>query len=206
MTGSSVKMIGAALAAMCLLAAASASAQTAAPVRVRGTIASINGQDLTVKSRDGNTVAIKLAPDVAVTAVVKADMSDITVGKFVGIAALPQGSEPERALEVLIFPESARGSGEGHYAWDLMPESTMTNATITDAVDKVDGRTLTLKHKDGETRIAVPKDVPIVTFAPGDRALLIADAGVMVPAVKQPDGTMTAARILVGKDGVKPPM
>jgi hypothetical protein len=103
--------------------------------------------------------------------VVKADMSDITVGKFVGIAALPQGSAPERALEVLIFPESARGSGEGHYAWDLMPESTMTNATIADAVDKVEGRTVTLKHKDGETRIAVPKDVPVVTFAPGDSSL-----------------------------------
>jgi outer membrane lipoprotein SlyB len=106
----------------------------------------------------------------------------------------------------LRFPEAARGSGEGHYAWDLMPESTMTNATITESVDKVDGRTLTLKHKDGETRIAVPSDVPIVTFAPGDRNLLVADAGVMVPAAKQPDGTFTASRILVGKDGVKPPM
>jgi outer membrane lipoprotein SlyB len=121
-----------------------------------GSIASINGQDLVVKSRDGANVPIKLAPDYTVTAVVKADMSDITVGKFVGIAALPQGSEAERALEVLIFPESARGSGEGHYAWDLMPESTMTNATITESVDKIDGRTLTLKHKDGTTRIAVP--------------------------------------------------
>lgn len=206
MTGSSVKTVGAALAVICFLAAAAASAQNAPPVRVRGTIATINGQDLTVKSRDGGTVAIKLAPDAAITAVVKADMSDITVGKFVGIAALPQGSEPEKALEVLIFPESARGSGEGHYAWDLMPKSTMTNATIADAVDKIDGRTLTLKHKDGETRITVPKDVPIVTFAPGDRSLLVADAGIMVPAAKQPDGTMTASRILVGKDGVKPPM
>ena len=206
MASSSVRPIGAAFAAICLLAAAAASAQNAPPTRVRGTIASINGQDLVVKARDGANVTIKLAPDYAVTAVVKADMSDITVGKFVGIAALPQGSEPERALEVLIFPESARGSGEGHYAWDLMPESTMTNATVAESVDKVDGRTLTLKHKDGETRIAVPKDVPIVTFAPGDRALLMADAGVMVPAVKQPDGTMTASRILVGKDGVKPPM
>jgi hypothetical protein len=206
MTQAGLRSIGAALAAMGLLAATAASAQNVPPVRVRGTIASINGQDLTVTSRDGSTVAVKLAPDYAVTAVVKADMPDITIGKFVGIAALPQGSEPERALEVLIFPEAARGSGEGHYAWDLMPESTMTNATITESVDKVDGRTLTLKHKDGETRIAVPSDVPIVTFAPGDRNLLVADAGVMVPAAKQPDGTFTASRILVGKDRVKPPM
>jgi outer membrane lipoprotein SlyB len=204
--GSSVSRAGAAFAVVCLFAATTVLAQNAPPTRVRGTIASISGQDLMVKSRDGTTVAIKLAPDFTVTAVVKADMADITVGKFVGIAALPQGSEPEKALEVLVFPEAARGSGEGHYAWDLMPESTMTNATIAEAVDKVDGRTLTLKHKDGETRIAVPKDVPIVTFAPGDRSLLMADAGVMVPAVKQPDGSMTASRILVGKDGVKPPM
>jgi outer membrane lipoprotein SlyB len=206
MTQAGLRSIGAALAAMGLLAATAASAQNVPPVRVRGTIASINGQDLTVTSRDGSTVAVKLAPDYMVTAVVKADMSDIAVGKFVGIAAMPQGSEPERALEVLIFPEAARGSGEGHYAWDLMPESTMTNATITESVDKVDGRTLTLKHKDGETRIAVPSNVPIVTFAPGDRNLLVADAGVMVPAAKQPDGTFTASRILVGKDRVKPPM
>jgi outer membrane lipoprotein SlyB len=206
MTQAGLRSIGAALAAMGLLAATAASAQNVPPVRVRGTIASINGQDLTVTSRDGSTVAVKLAPDYMVTAVVKADMSDIAVGKFVGIAAMPQGSEPERALEVLIFPEAARGSGEGHYAWDLMPESTMTNATITESVDKVDGRTLTLKHKDGETRIVVPSDVPIVTFAPGDRNLLVADAGVMVPAAKQPDGTFTASRILVGKDRVKPPM
>jgi outer membrane lipoprotein SlyB len=206
MMSAGMRTIGMALTMVGFLVASEASAQSAPPTRVRGSIASINGQDLVVKSRDGANVPIKLAPDYAVTAVVKADMSDITVGKFVGIAALPQGSEPERALEVLIFPEAARGSGEGHYAWDLMPESTMTNATIAESVDKIDGRTLTLKHKDGETRITVPKDVPIVTFAPGDRNLLLADAGIMVPAVKQPDGTFTASRVLVGKDGVKPPM
>jgi outer membrane lipoprotein SlyB len=175
-------------------------------MRVRGTIASIDGQNLTVTARDGATVPIKLAADYAVTAVVKADMSDIAVGKYVGIAAMPQGSDAEKALEVLVFPEAARGSGEGHYAWDLAPGSMMTNATIAQAVDKVDGRNLTLKHKDGETQIAVPQDVPIVTFAPGDRSLLMPGAGIMVSVVKQPDGTMTASRVLVGKDGVKPPM
>ncbi len=206
MAGLNLSRAGAAFVMASLLAAATATAQNATPVRVRGTIASLNGQDLVVASREGNAIAIKLAADYAVTAVVKADMSDIAVGKFVGIAALPQGGEPEKAIEVLVFPESSRGSNEGHYAWDLTPESMMTNATIAEAVDKVDGRTLTLKHKDGENRITVPKDVPIVTFAPGDRSLLVAGAGVMVPAAKQPDGTMTAGRILVGKDGVKPPM
>ncbi len=206
MTGLNLGRAGVAFVMASLLAAATATAQNATPVRVRGTIASLNGQDLVVASREGSPIAIKLAADYAVTAVVKADMSDVTVGKFVGIAALPQGSEPEKAIEVLVFPEAARGSNEGHYAWDLTPESMMTNATIAEAVDKVEGRTLTLKHKDGENRITVPKDVPIVTFAPGDRSLLAPGAGVMVPAAKQPDGTMTASRILVGKDGVKPPM
>jgi hypothetical protein len=205
MAGSKLRGTGAALAVLSLLAA-TATAQTAPPMRVRGTIASIDGQNLTVTARDGATVPIKLAADYAVTAVVKADMSDIAVGKYVGIAAMPQGSDAEKALEVLVFPEAARGSGEGHYAWDLAPGSMMTNATIAQAVDKVDGRNLILKHKDGETQIAVPQDVPIVTFAPGDRSLLMPGAGIMVSVVKQPDGTMTASRVLVGKDGVKPPM
>jgi hypothetical protein len=193
--------------AMFAMLAATASAQNAAPsVRVRGTVASIDNQDLTVKSRDGTTVVIKLAPDYGVTAVVNADMSDVAVGKFVGIAAVPQGGESERALEVLVFPESGRGSNEGHYAWDLTPESTMTNATIAEAVDAAGSRDLTLKHKDGTTKITVPTDVPIVTFAPGDRDLVVPGAGILVSAVKQPDGTLTAGRVVVGKDGVKPPM
>jgi uncharacterized protein DUF5666 len=206
MAGLNLRGTGATALAVLSLLAATAAAQTAPPMRIRGTIANIDGQDLTVASRDGATVPIKLAPDYTVTAVVKADMSDVAVGKYVGIAAVPQGNDAEKALEVLVFPEAARGSGEGHYPWDLTPGSMMTNATIAQAVDKVDGRTLTLKHKDGETQIAVPQDVPIVTFAPGDRNLLMPGAGIMVSAARQPDGTLTASRVLVGKDGVKPPM
>jgi outer membrane lipoprotein SlyB len=184
----------------------SALAQSAPAVRVRGTVEGIDGQDLTVKARDGSSVKIRLADDYAVTAVVKADMTDVSVGKYVGIAALPQANDAEKALEVLVLPESARGSGEGHYAWDLTPESMMTNATIASATDQADGRALTLKYKDGENRIIVPTDVPIVTFAVGDRSLLSPGAGILVSALKQPDGTMTASRVVVGKDGVKPPM
>jgi hypothetical protein len=204
--GSITTTAGMALAVFGIVTVTSALAQGAPPVRIRGTIESIDGQDLTVKSRDGSSVKIKLAPDYAVTAVVKAEMTDVIVGKYVGIAALPQANNAEKALEVLVLPESARGSGEGHYAWDLAPESMMTNATIAAAADQADGRALTLKYKDGENRIIVPKDVPIVTFVPGDRALLTPDAGIIVSAVKQPDGTTTASRIVVGKDGVKPPM
>ncbi len=188
------------------LIATQASAQTAPPVRVRGTIETVDGQGLTVKARDGKDVKIKLAADYSVTGVVKASMSDITVGKFVGIASMPQSDGKLKAVEVLVFPEAARGSGEGHYAWDLAPGSMMTNATITSEVADVDGPTLTLKHKDGENSITVPKDVPVVTFAPGDKTLVVPGAHVMVPTTKQADGSLTASRILVGKDGVTPPM
>ena len=204
-----VRAIGVAGISLALLASMTATdvwAQNAAPVRVRGSIESIDGQDLTVKSREGDSVKIKLAPDYAVTAVVKAEMTDVVVGKYVGIAALPQANNAEKAIEVLILPESARGSGEGHYAWDLTPGSMMTNATIAETVDQPDGRALTLKHKDVENRIVVPKDVPIVTFVPGERTLVAPGAGILVSVVKQPDGTMTASRVVVGKNGVNPPM
>ena len=142
----------------------------------------------------------------AVTAVVKADMADITVGKFVGIAALPQGSGPEKALEVLVFPEAARGTGEGHYPWDLQPESMMTNATVATVAKSPDGDVLTLKYKDGTQTIKVKPGTPIVTFAPGDKADAKVGAKVFLGATKGADGSLTAGRLLVGKDGTAPPM
>jgi hypothetical protein len=183
-----------------------AMAQTAPQTRVRGTIETIEGQRLAIKSREGPTVYIKLADNAPVLGVTKASLADIAVGSFVGAAALPQQNGTLKALEVLIFPEAARGSGEGHYAWDLLPESTMTNATVAEAVTGVSGRVLTLKYKDGEQKVVVPPEAPIVTFSPGDRTLLKPGAAVFVPATTQPDGGLTAARILVGKDGVVPPM
>ena len=182
-----IGVAGISLVLLATITVTSVRAQNATPVRVRGSIESIDGQDLTVKSREGNSVKIKLAPDYTVTAVVKAEMTDVVVGKYVGIAAVPQANNAEKAIEVLILPESARGSGEGHYAWDLTPESMMTNATIAETAEQPDGRALTLKHKDGENRVA-----------PG--------AGILVSVVKQPDGTMTASRVVVGKNGVNPPM
>lgn len=205
MTG--MKTRGWVLAAAAALIAFGAAAQTAQPSRVRGTIEKIEGQNLAVKAREGNTVDIKLADNVAVTGVVKAKLADIAVGNFVGIAALPQKDGSLKAIEVLIFPDSARGSGEGHYPWDLLPESTMTNATVADTVSSVNGRVLKLAYKDGEKSILVPAEAPIVTFAPADKSLLKPGAHVFIPATtKQPDGTLTAARVLVGKDGLTPPM
>ena len=183
-----------------------AAAQKAEPTRVRGTITTIEGQNLAVKAREGHVLDIKLADNLAVTGVVKAKLSDIAVGNFVGVAAQPQPDGTLKAQEVLIFPEAARGSNEGHYPWDLTPGGTMTNATVAQEVAGVNGSTLTLKYKGGEKQIVVPAEAPIVTFGPGDRALLRPGAAVFIPAAKQPDGKLTAARILVGKDGVTPPM
>ena len=173
-------------AGLVLLSVGLAAAQV--PIRVRGSIAKVSGQTLTIASRDNSTVNIKMA------------------GTFVGIAGLAQPDGSFRAQEVLIFPESARGAGEGHYPWDLSPGSTMTNATVDVMVERVEGPMLTLKHKGGSVQMAVPPDVPIVTFAPGDRALLQTGAHVFISAQQQPDGTVTAGRALVGKDGLVPPM
>ena len=157
-----------------------ASAQV--PIRIRGTIAKVSGQTLTIASRDNSTVEVRLADTVGVTAVVTAALSDIKTGAFVGAAALPQPDGTFRAQEVLIFPEAGRGTGEGHYPWDLSPGSTMTNATVDAMVERVEEPILTLKHKGGSVTVAVPTDVPIVTFAPGDKAMLQPGAHVFIPA------------------------
>lgn len=191
-------------AALVLLSVSLAPAQV--PIRVRGAIAKVSGQTLTIASRDNSTVDIKMADNFAVIGVVKATLSDIKPGVFVGVAALPQPDGVFRAQEVLIFPESARGTGEGHYPWDLSPGSTMTNATVDVMVERAEGPMLTLKHKGGSVRMVVPGDVPIVTFAPGDRTLLQPGAHVFISAQQRGDGTVTAARALVGRDGLVPPM
>jgi uncharacterized protein DUF5666 len=191
-------------AGLVLLSVGLASAQV--PIRVRGSVAKVSGQTLTIASRDNSTVDIKMADNFVVIGLVKAALSDIKAGTFVGIAGLAQPDGSFRAQEVLIFPESARGAGEGHYPWDLSPGSTMTNATVDVMVERVEGPMLTLKHKGGSVQMTVPPDVPIVTFAPGDRALLQTGAHVFISAQQQPDGTVTAGRALVGKDGLVPPM
>jgi len=175
--------------------------------RIRGDIVAIDGLNFQVKARAGETLAIKLADNYTVTAVVKIDVGAIKPGAFVGAASMPQPDGTQTALEVLVLPEAMRGSNEGHYPWDLKPGSMMTNATVADAmVESAGGRRLTLKYKDGEKTVVVPADVPIVTFEPGDRAMVVPGAHVIITATKQPDGSLTAARIAVGKEGLVPPM
>ena len=192
--------------AIALLLAAGPVAAQPAPTRVRGTIETFEGSDLAVKTREGPTAAIRLADNVRVVALAKATLADIKPGTFVGIAAMPRPDGPQMAIEVLIFPEAMRGAGEGHRPWDLMPESTMTNATVAETVARTDGQTLTLKYKDGEKTIVVPPEAPIVTFIPAEKADLKVGARVFTAATRTEAGTFTAASITVGKNGVDPPM
>jgi hypothetical protein len=187
---------------------AAALAQAPLPTqRIRGDIVALDGLNLQVKSRTGEALAIKLAENYTVTSVVKVDLATIKQGSFVGAASMPQADGSETALEVLVFPEAMRGSNEGHYPWDLKPGSMMTNATVADAVmESTGGRRMTLRYKDGEKTVIVPPDAPIVTFEPGERAMLVPGAHILVTATKQPDGTLTAARVAAGKNGLVPPM
>jgi hypothetical protein len=176
-------------------------------VRVRGTIERVDGPVYVIKARDGAEIKVTLADNALVVAIVKASLSDIKPGMFVGVTGMPQVDGSQKAVEVHIFPESMRGTGEGHYAWDLRPQSTMTNANVEQAVTGVDGQTLTVKYKDGEKKITVAPDVPVVTYVPGDRAELQPGAKIFVAAArKQPDGTVQAPRINYGRNGLTPPM
>lgn len=189
-----------------LFATSVAIAQSPPPVRVRGTVDSLNGQTLAVKSRDGSTVDIKLADNTPVRSVIKSSISDVKQGGFVGITAMPQPDGTQKAVEIHIFPEAMRGTGEGHRPWDLMPNSTMTNATVDSEVAVSDGQKLVLKYKDGEKTFIVPPDAAIVTFGPATMADVKPGAKIFVIAAKQPDGSLNAGSITVGRDGVAPPM
>jgi hypothetical protein len=181
-------------------------AQAQDVVRVRGTIQSVDGQTLDVKAREGNPVKVKLADDVKVLAVDRKSMADVKQGVYVGIAAMPQPDGTQKAVEIHIFPEAMRGMSEGHRPWDLMPNSTMTNANIESAVASADGQELVLKYKDGEKKFIVPANVEVVMFAPATPADLKPDEKVFVVAKKMPDGTAVAGFIVVGRNGVNPPM
>lgn len=175
-------------------------AQQPQQVRVRGTLEALDGTLLTVKSRDGSEVKVKLADNYTVGAIVRMQLSDVKVGTYVGVAAMPQSDGSQRALSVNIFPESARGVGEGFRPWDAQPNSTMTNATVADSIAGNDGQTLTVKYKDGEKKVIVTPQTQITTTVAGERSELKPGASVLLFATRQPDGTVTAARVSVGRD------
>jgi Domain of unknown function (DUF5666) len=200
------RMIGASAVAL-LLAASAALAQAPATVRVRGTINSVDGQTLDVKSRDGATLKVKLADNAPVRAVVKASLADVKAGGYVGVTGMPQPDGTQKALEIHIFPEALRGTGDGHRPWDLAPNSTMTNGAIDSEVAVSDGQKLVLKYKDGEKTFIVSPDTAIVAYAPATAADLKPGEKVFIAAAtKQPDGTLSAPNVTVSRNGVNPPM
>jgi hypothetical protein len=190
-----------------LLTASPVAAQQPQMVRVRGTIESVDGQVLSVKGREGTALTLKLADGAPVRTVVRKSLDDVKVGNFVGITAMPQPDGTQKAVEIHIFPEALRGTGEGHRPWDLMPNSTMTNANIDSAVTGVTGQELVLKYKDGEKKFIVPANVEVVMFAPAQMSDLKPGAKIFVVAAKKlPDGTLEAPNVTVGSAGVDPPM
>lgn len=192
-------------AALTLAMFASASAQDT--MRVRGTIERVEGPVYVIKTRDGAELKVALAEPGLVVALVKASMADIKPGLFVGSTGMPQPDGSQKAIEVHIFPEAMRGTGEGHYPWDLQADSTMTNANVEESVTGVDGQTLTLKYKTGEKKIVVTPQTIIITYMPGDKNELKPGTKIFIGAAKkQADGTLLTPRINYGKDGLTPPM
>ena len=191
-----------------LLATSPGFAQQPQTVRVRGTVDAVEGPLLTVKSRDGQTTyKVKMADNVAVRGIVKAALSDIKDNSYIGVTGMPQADGSQKAVEIHIFPEPMRGTGEGHRPWDLQPGSTMTNAAVAQIVKGVDGDVITLKYKDGEKKIIVTPQTVIVTYVAGDKSELKSGAKIFIAgAAKREDGTLEAASISVGRDGLTPPM
>jgi Domain of unknown function (DUF5666) len=192
-----------------VLQVAQSEAPKGKPVTIRGKISSIDGQNFKVTTASGD-VLVRIPENTRVGGVAAAQLSDISAGSYVGTTATKQADGNLRALEVHIFPEEARGTGEGHRPWDLTPDSTMTNANVEKveqvSVEKVQGQLLTLTYKGGDAKVFIPPGTPIVKNVPADRSLLKPGTGVYIPAVRGDDGTITATRVTVGVNGIMPPM
>lgn len=195
-----------AIALFSAVATTAAFAQQPQTTRLRGVIEKIDGRTVLAKSAKGEPLKLNLGDKVLVVAVVKASAADIKEGLFVGSGAMPQPDGSQKALEVHIFAESMRGTGEGHRPWDGAPNSTMTNGTVGAAVAGVDGPVITLKYKDGEKKIVVTPNVPIVRYEIADVSAIKPAAPFSVTAaLPQPDGSFDVNRINVGRDGASPP-
>jgi hypothetical protein len=181
-----------------------ARAQKPRTARIRGTITAISDSRITVKERNGDTIDVAIAPDVRLTEVYPVTLADVKPGTFVGVGGMPQPDGSQRAIAVVLFPEAMRGTGEGHYPFDFLPQSTMTNATVADVASASDGHRLELKYKDGQQTIVVPPDAPVVSLRPGDRGMLHVGSGVSM-TVQEMDGKPVATRINAGRNGFNPP-
>src|SRR6476660_6311710 len=182
-------------------------AQQPPTVRIRGTIEAVDGAMLSIKSRDGTDVKVRVTDNVAVFGVAKTELSEIKQGSYIGVTAMPEPDGTQRAIAVHIFPETQRGAAEGFRPWDARPNSTMTNATVAETVKGTDGQNILVKYKDGEKKVVVPPGTTVVTFVAGDKSELKPGAKIIIfGAVKKDDGTLEANRVNVGRDGITPPM
>src|SRR6201987_3775330 len=193
------------LIALLILPADAQQAPQGTPTRIRGTVEKLDGQALTVKSREGQTVTT-LADNVAVAYLVKKNVGDIKPGDYIASTGIKSTDGKLHAIEVRIFPESLRGAGEGQYPWDLKPDSVMTNATVGTITQAPQGNVIKVSYKGTESEYTVDPTTPIFANATGDSSLLVPGAAVFVIASKHDDGTLTSARLYVEKDGIKPPM
>jgi hypothetical protein len=181
-------------------------AQQTAPTRVRGAIEGVDGDVLSVKSRSGEDVKLHMTGDMKVVGIIKISLADIKVGSFIGATTVPGPDGSQNAVEVHVFPEDMRGTGEGTRPYDLRPNSTMTNATVAESVVSNDGHTLLIKYKEGEKKVVVSPDTPVVTYVPADKSDLKAGAKIIAFMKKLPDGSFETNRVSVGRDGLTPPM
>ncbi len=194
------------LSSLALMGAAS-SASAEDTVRIRGTIESVDGPVYLIKNRDGAELKLTVTDNPLFVAIVKSTMADIKPGMFVGATGMTQADGSQKAIEVHIFPESMRGTGEGHYDWDLKPNTKMTNANVEQTVAGVDGQLLSVKYKDGEKKLLVTPETAVVSYVAGSKDDLKPGIKVFVGAAKKlPDGTLQTPRITYGKDGLTPPM
>ncbi len=194
---------------LAMVAAVSALAiaqQAPVPTRVRGAIESVDADMMTVKARSGEIFKLRMAGDLRVSGVVKAQLSDIKLGSFIGATTVPGPDGAPKVVEIHIFPEDMRGTGEGSRSWDLKPNSSMTNATVSESSVSTDGHSLLVKYKGGEKRVDIAPDRPIVTFVPGDKSELTAGAKVIATVKQLLDGSLETSRVSVGRDGLTPPM
>jgi len=176
------------------------------PSRVRGEIEAVDGDMLTVKSRSGEDFKLHMTSDIKVVGITKISLNDIKVGSFIGTTTVPGPEGMPTALEVHVFPENMRGTGEGSRPFDLKPNSTMTNATVSESVVGNDGHTILVKYKDGEKKVLVTPETPVVTYVPADKSDLKPGAKVIASMKQLPDGSFETNRVNVGRDGLTPPM
>jgi hypothetical protein len=196
-------------AGLAALIASSALAQAPAegtPTRIRGTVEKLDGKTLTLKTRDGQTATVSLADNFAVSALAKKTLGDVKANDYIASTGIRGTDGKLHCVELRVFPEALRGTAEGQFPWDSIPEATMTNATVTGITTASDGHTFRVKYKDKESEFVAGPDCQVFAYVPGDPALLKLGAAVFMVAQKKPDGGLSAGRVTAEKDGVKPPM